>query len=84
MTKANNMKILQTLESTRIKVTEPSISEIYYIEQDDNNRFYVTSSRGYNGYEGEGHSTIEAALKAIKTSIKNYFLDRCLEAPENF
>jgi hypothetical protein len=84
MTKAKNMKILQTLESTRIKVTEPSISEIYYIEQDDNNRFYVTSSRGYNGYEGEGHSTIEAALKAIKTSIKNYFLDRCLETPENF
>ena len=78
------MKILQTLESTRIKVTEPSISETYYIEQDDNNRFYVTSSNGLNGYEGQGHLTIEAALKYVKTSIKNYFLDRCLENPENF
>lgn len=73
------MKILQTLESTRIKLTEPSISEIYYIEQDDNKRFYVTSSKGLNGYEGEGYATLEAALRYVKISIKNYFLDRCLD-----
>ena len=73
------MKILTTLQSTRIRITEPSIDDIYYIEQsDDNGRFYITSEKGYNGYEGDGHSSLVQAITHVNKMIKNCFLDRCL------
>lgn len=79
------MKISTTLQSTRIKITEPSISDIYFIEQDEtNNRFYVTSDNGYNGYEGEGHKELEQAIKNVKSMIKNYFYDRGEENPKGW
>jgi hypothetical protein len=59
-------------------MTEPSIDDIYYIEQDDNGRFYITSENGYNGYEGDGHSSLVSAINHVNKMIKNYFLDRCL------
>ena len=73
------MKILTTLQSTRIRITEPSIDDVYYIEQsDDNGRFYITSFRGYNGYEGAGYSSLVQAITHVNKMIKNYFVDRCL------
>ena len=72
------MKIQTTLQGNRIQMAEPTINDVYFIEQGENGRFYVTSENGYNGYEGEGHATLEAAIKSVKTSIKNYFTDRCL------
>jgi len=79
------MKIQTTLQSTSIKITEPMIADIYYIEQADNNkRFYVTSDNGYNGYEGEGFSELEKAIKNVKGMIKNFFKDRGEENPKGF
>jgi hypothetical protein len=79
------MKIQTTLQSTRIKISEPMVADVYYIEQaDDNKRFYVVSENGYNGYEANGHSTLEAALKQAKGLIKNYFADRGEENPKGF
>lgn len=79
------MKIQTTLQSTRIKISEPMIADTYYIEQaDDNKRFYITSDNGYNGYEGDGHETLEKALKIVKGYIKNYFVDRGEENPKGF
>lgn len=79
------MKIQTTLQSTRVKITEPMIADTYYIEQaDDNKRFYVTSDNGYNGYEGEGHEQLEQAIKNVKSMIKNYFADRSEENPKGF
>jgi len=38
------MKVQTTLQSTRIKISEPMVADVYYIEQaDDNGRFYITS-----------------------------------------
>jgi len=61
------------------------VADVYFIEQaDDNGKFYLTSENGYNGYEGEGHTTLEAALKQAKGFIKNYFGDRGEENPKGF
>jgi len=85
VTKAKKMKISTTLQSTRIKITEPSISDIYFIEQDEtNNRFYVTSDNGYNGFEGEGFSSLVSAIHNVNKMIKNYFNDRCEENPKGW
>ncbi len=78
------MKIQTTLQSTRIKISEPMISDVYFIEQDDNNRFYITSENGYNGYEGDGHKELEQAIKHVKSMIKNYFADRCEPNPKGW
>jgi len=57
--------------------------EIWVIKQDEtNNRFYITSSKGYNGYEGKGHSSLSQSLKHVDEMIKNYYIDRCLEEPK--
>lgn len=82
--KANNMKIQTTLQSTRIKISEPMISDVYFIEQDDNNRFYITSDNGYNGYESDGHKELEQAIKHVKSMIKNYFADRSEPNPKGW
>lgn len=79
------MTISTTLQSTMIKITEPSISDVYFIEQDEtNNRFYVTSDNGYNGWEGDGHKELEQAIKNVKSMIKNYFYDRGEENPNGW
>lgn len=79
------MKIQITLQSCSVKISEPMIADIYYIEQaDDNKKFYITSDNGYNGYEGEGHEDFEKALKQVKSFIKNYFADRGEETPKGF
>jgi hypothetical protein len=79
------MRIQTTLQSTRIKISEPMVADVYYIEQeDDNKRYYIVSENGYNGYEGNGHATLEEALKNVKSMIKNYFVDRGEENPKGF
>jgi hypothetical protein len=79
------MKILTTLQNTRIKITEPSILDIYFIEQEESTgRFFITSENGYNGYEGEGHKQLEQAIKSVKSMIKNYFYDRGEENPKGW
>ena len=78
------MKIKVTLQNERIKISEPQITDVYYIEQGDDKRFYIVSDNGYNGYEGEGHATLEAAIKLCKNYIKNYFTDRGEENPKGF
>ena len=81
----NKMKIQTTLQSTRIKITEPFIRDTYYIEQcDESKRFYITSDNGYNGYEGDGHKQLEQAISRVKNMIKNYFSDRGEENPTGF
>jgi len=78
------MKIQTTLQSTRIKISEPNISDVYFIDQDMNDRFYVSSNNGYNGHEGDGFSDLEKAIKQVKVFIKNYFTDRGLENPKGW
>lgn len=77
------MKIQVTLQSTRIKITEPQIADTYYIVQaDDNKRFYISSDNGYNGYDG--FDDFEKAFKKVKHFIKNYFVARCEENPKGW
>ncbi len=78
------MKLTILIQSTRIKISEALIDDVYYIEQDANNRFYITSSNGYNGYEGKGHKDLVQAINQVKKMIKNYFSDRCEVAPKGF
>lgn len=66
------MKITTTLQNSRIKITEPSISDTYFIEQDETNgRFYITSDNGYNGFEGEGYTSLVSAINNVNKMIKN-------------
>ena len=65
------MKIKVTIEAFRLKVTSEVNSEIYFIEQSENEKFYITSDNGYDGYQGDGWQTIEQALKHTKSLIKN-------------
>ena len=81
---SEKMKIQITIQNSSIRISDPMIADIYYIEQSDNNRFYITSNNGYNGYEGEGHENFEKALKLVKGYIKNYFADRCEKNPKGF
>jgi len=79
------MKIQVTLSHNQIRITEPNVDDVYYIDQDkDNGRFFITSYKGYSGYQGKGFKNLEQALKYVKTLIKNYFIDRCEPNPEGF
>ena len=78
------MKISIILQTEKIKISEPNISDIYFIEQGDNNKFYITSDNGYNGYEGDGYYDLEKALKQAKNLIKNYFYDRSEDNPKGW
>lgn len=78
------MKPVVKLESFKIKISEPQINDVYFIEQGDNGRFYITSNNGYNGYEGDGHKDIEQSIKHVKNMIKTYFEDRCEPNPKGW
>ena len=79
------MNIQTTIQTDRIAITEARIDDTYYIEQAiDNNRFYVLSKNGYNGYEGDGFAGLDEAIRSVKKTIKNYFVDRCEDNPKGF
>jgi len=78
------MKIQITLQNSSLKISEPMIDDTYFIEQDENNRFYIISDNGYNGYEGAGFKNLEQALKHVKYFIKNYFIDKGENNPKGF
>lgn len=82
--KANNMKIQTTLQGTRVMITEASVADFYFIEQADDNKFYITSNNGYNGHEGDGFAELEKAIKQVKNFIKNYYNDRGQENPKGW
>lgn len=66
-----------------VVITNKVNGEVWMIKQDETNkRFYITSSKGYNGYEGKGHSSLSQSLKQVETWIKDYHVDRCLEEPK--
>lgn len=71
----NNLKLNGTIKIEGIN------NETWVIEQDDNNRFYITSSNGYNQYEGNGHSSLVSAITHVNKMIASYYEDRCLEKP---
>lgn len=75
---AQTNKMTTKLTGT-FRITNEANSEVWSIDQDDNGRFYITSSNGYNGYEGNGYSSLTAAIKHVNTQIKNYYHDRCIE-----
>lgn len=78
------MKIQIEIKCFKIKISEPQINDVYFIEQAENKKFYITSEKGYNGYEGEGHKTLEAAIKNVNRLIKNHFYDRCEDNPKGW
>lgn len=83
------MKVQIEILAYKIKVSEPMINDVYFIEQvgveDNDLDFYIWSQNGYNGYEaGVGYKSLEAAIKHAKSIIKNYFLHRCEEAPKGW
>ena len=81
----NTMKIQVKIGYDKITISEPMIGDTYFIEQsNENDRFYITSNNGYNGYEGEGHATLERAIKLCRGYIKDYFKDRGEENPKGF
>jgi hypothetical protein len=54
-------------------------NEIFIIEQSDLDRFYITSTNGYNGYEGSGFKSLVSAINHVNKMIANYYHDRCIE-----
>jgi hypothetical protein len=79
---SGKMKIVTLLGYSKITMSEPKIEDTYFIEQsEENHKFYITSSNGYNGYEGDGYKEIEHAIKHVKYMIKMYFVDRSEENP---
>lgn len=78
------MKLSVKIENCRIRITEPAINDVYYIEQADNDRFYIVSNNGYCGYEGEGYDDITKAIAHVKRMIKDYWVDRCEQAPKGW
>jgi len=78
------MKTVIKFQYSKIEITEPKISDVYFIEQADDNKFYITSTNGYNGYEAEGYIDLEKAIKHVKEMIKMYFIDRCEENPKGW
>lgn len=74
-----------TLQNEKIKISNSFISDVYFIEQsEENGKFYITSNNGYNGFDGSGFASLEKAIKEAKLKIKNYFTDRCEESPKGF
>jgi len=44
--------------------------EMWAIDQDDTNKkFYITSSKGYNGYEGKGDYSLLTAVRHVHKLI---------------
>lgn len=79
------MDITVKIEQSRIKIIEPHIWDVYFIEQSEvDGLFYITSQNGYNGYEGKGCKSLESALAKVKGFIKNFFSDRGEDNPEGF
>lgn len=78
------MHIITTLQNEKIKITEPLIRDTYFIEQNHDKRFYVTSDNGYNGFEGKGFKELEHAIRNVKEMIKDYFIDRSEENPKGW
>jgi hypothetical protein len=75
------MKITTTLQNEKIKLSEPSIPDVYFIEQGENGRFYITSTNGYWGYDGKGYTSLFIAIKQATNMISNFFADRCEPNP---
>lgn len=79
------MKISTRILYRTIEISEPQIDDVYNIEQcEDTKRFYIVSDNGYNGYEGDGHKTLESAIKHCKKMIKDYFVNRCEPNPKGW
>lgn len=62
-------------------VIEGVNNEIWTINQDANNKFYILSSNGYNGYEGSGHNSLITAISRVNKLIASYYEDRCIDKP---
>ena len=79
------MKISTKIEYNRITVSEPQISDVYFIFQfKDESGFFATSDNGYDTRGSIELKTIEGALKHVKSVIKNYFLNRCENNPKGW
>jgi hypothetical protein len=78
----DQMKIVVDIVNYKIVIKEEHISDTYYIEKcDERGRFFVTSTNGYNGFEGDGFTNLEDAIKSVKVQIKDHFSNRCEPAP---
>jgi hypothetical protein len=75
------MKITTTLQNEKIQLSEPSIPDVYFITQADDGRFYIESTNGYWGWDGDGDASLFKAIKKVYTMISNYFTDRCEPNP---
>ena len=50
--------------------------DTYFIRQDEyNNLFYITSERGYNGYEGKGDKTLKSAISQVQKLLVTDAID---------
>jgi len=83
-TKTKKVNIKYGICGNKVSVTEQMISDVYFIEQNEDGRFYITSENGYNGFDGNGFADLEFALKQVKKSIKDFFRDRCEDDPKEW
>jgi hypothetical protein len=77
------MKIQVQIEAYKIKISEPMISDTYYVLE-ENGVFHIESNNGYCTYGTDGEKTIESAIRRVKKMIKNYFIDRCEDNPKGW
>lgn len=65
----SSAKITIEIFNSKILIKSSTTDEIYFVEG-YNGKFYVTSTNGYDGFEGEGHKTINSAIQSAKRLIK--------------
>ena len=79
------MKIQTKIGYGKVTITEPMISDIYQIEQnEDTNKFFIWSKNGYNTRGCLEFADLDKAIQSVKKTIKNYFLDRGEDNPKGF
>lgn len=77
------MRTQTTILNGKIRISEPQISDVYFIEEDEG-RFFITSENGYSGYEGEGFQKLEQSIRQVNKFIKMYFINRCEDNPKGW
>ncbi len=79
------MKINTIIGNERLIISEPQISDVYIIEQDEVSKlFYIWSENGYNTQGILEFKDLDKAIAKVKSVIKNYFLDRGEENPKGW
>lgn len=73
MSATNNLPKLE-LKDGKILITNESISEVYFIEKDDEGYYIIRSNNGH--YDLDTYTNCEDAINEAKSLSKNYIANR--------